>query len=495
MGFGDKSINKKTATLPESVNGNNPAVTPADPVVVKPADEKLVERQIVDDTFHNETAVNTERFPGVIKDMRGFAAGHPIKVTYYKEHYAETNSKGRHNTEESTHKVHRSVLKIKNFELLVSGDFSFNYETEEHLSKIDVEAFTYPGFEPECGDKFLYEIELGRYGVFQINQPPVRTTIRASTYHKCTFNFLEFIDNEGLKELEKALVGVAYFDKARFLAEPGALLFHDEVVEIEFCEKQRAKMINYYQSKFLDDQIMFSYMRPDNVYDPYVTDFMLKILDFDDLGVMATQLYQEAPFIDCSIWRAFLDPDIPLEEVPSSTAKYTHRIGSKSVLVTSLINKNYVEWIPSMNLKDYLDELMNPGGGSGGETPEGEIPADPTVPTLPEDEETDKMLGDLLLHIHPHYTECPLLDSEASTESIGGTGDGLGYILGEGDQLALIAYFLLRREIRDVQRFHTLLENVWKMPKINQFYLMPVLIFMCSILVKYIRTGSGVLEP
>ena len=118
MGFGDKSITKDTAALPEAVSGDNPAVTPAEPVVIKPADEKLVEKKFVDDTFHNETAVNVDRFPGVIKDLRGFASGHPIKVTYYKEHYAETNSKGRHNTEESTHTAHRSILKIKDFELI-----------------------------------------------------------------------------------------------------------------------------------------------------------------------------------------------------------------------------------------------------------------------------------------------------------------------------------------------------------------------------------------
>ena len=493
MGFGTDTMNKDTATIPPEI-GDNPGIKSVEPVVLKPADEKLVDQKYVDDTFHNATAVNVDRFPQVVKDLRGFADGKPITVLYFKEHYSETDIKGRHYTVESTNNVHNSVLKIYNFEIRLSGSLEYNHNTEDAFSELTGEAFTYPGFIPEEGDRFIYEISIGRYGLFRVVRPPVRTSIRASTYHKISFALTDYLTEEKMREYEAHVVDCAYFDKQRFLAEPGALLLHDEVVEIEYCKKQRAKMINYFQSKFLDDQIMYSYMRPDGVYDPYVTDFMRKILDFSETGVMVTQLYEGAPFMDESIWSALLDPDIPLESVPTSTAKYLYQLGSKSVLVTSLINKPYLKWIPSQNLKDYLDELMNPGGGSGGETPTGEIPPDPSIPQLTEDEEADKMLGDLLLHIHPHYTECPLIDGNGS-EEIGGTGDGLGYILGEGDQFALIAYFLLRREIRDLKRLHDLIERVWKMEKIQQFYLMPVLIHLTSIVVGYIRHSDGLFEP
>ena len=486
MGFGTDTINKGTATIPPEI-GDNPGIKSKDPVVIKSADEKLVEKTYVDDTFHNATAVNVDRFPGVVKDLRGFADGKAITVTYYKEHYSETDIKAVHWTNKIVHPVHSSVLKIYNFEIRLTGSLDFSHDTDENYSKLSGEAFTYPGFVPTEGDRFVYEIAVGKYGLFRVTKPPTRTSIRASTYHKIQFDLVTYMTEPERREYEKEIVDVAYFDKQRFLAEPGALLLHDEVVELEFCKKQRSRMINYFQSKFLDDKIMYSYMRPDDVYDPYVTDFMTKILDFSEIGTLATQLYQEAPFLEESIWRAFLDPDLPLESVPTSTAKYQYTLGSKSVLVTSLINKAYLQWIPSQNLKDYLEGLLNPG--EDGDTPEGEIPADPSVPTLPDDEEADKILGNLLLHIHPHYTECPLITD--GCEEIGGTGDGLGYILGEDDQLYLIAYFLLKREINDMDRFHRLCQNVWKMDKIHQFYLMPILIFFCDVIRSMIKHQGG----
>lgn len=490
MGFGSDELNKETAAIPEQIV-DNPAVKPAEPVVIKPADEKLVEERYVEDVFHNKVGTNVDRFPQVISDLKGFAEGSPVKVTYYKEHYSDADTRGRHNTEESVHNAHNSVLKIMNFELRMTQALQFTHDVEENLSKLHGEAFTYPGFVPEIGDRFVYEIDMGKYGIFRIVNAPVRTSIRASTYYKIEFELIEYMTEELRAEMDKQVVSVAYFDKSRFLNEPGSLLLHDEVVEMEFMKRMRMKMIHYYQHKFLDETIMYSFMRPDNVYDPYVTDFMMKILEFSELGTLATQLYQGAPYLDVSIWRALLDSNVPLEAVPTSTKKLLRTIGSKSVLANSLTNKYYIEWIKSQNLKDYLDEIMNPK--PGGDTPEGEIPPDPSIPDLPEDEDADKILGNLLLHIHPHYAECPL--TENGSELIGGTGDGLNYILGDGDQFTLIAYFLLRREIRDLRRLHSLIEKVWKMEPIKQFYLMPVLVFLCSIVVGYIKHADKVFEP
>ena len=497
MGLGIKPNNKPTADIPPVI-GSEPAVVPAkeEEVVLGDPDERLAQKKYVNDTFHNRVSVNVNRFPQVVSDLKGFAEGSPIKVTYYKDHYSETDVKGRNATEESLHTAHKSVLKIIDFEMRLSGALQYTHDVDENISKIEGEAFTYPGFEPEQGDKLVYEIDFGKYGLFKIIAPPVRTSIRASTYYKIQFHFIDYVTEELAAKLDEGVMDVAYFDKKRFLSEPGALLIHDEVVEMMFLEKQRAKMIHYYQQKFLDEKIMYSFMRPDGIYDPYVTDFMMKIVEFSDLGTMATQLYQDAPYLEDSIWRAFLDPNVPLESVPTGMVKVLYTLGSKSVLVNSLINKKYVKFVDSKSLKDYLDELASSGSEGG---TEGEIPADPSIPdqcNCPCCDEIDGYIGDLLLHIHPHYTECPLVgDEDEDGSSGGGTGDCLEYILGDGDQLHLIANFLLYRKIVDLKRLHALIEAVWKMPKLKQYYLLPILIFLSQTVISYIRHESALFEP
>ena len=183
MGFGYKPDNKEPAAIPEVI-GDNPSVKPAEEQVLHNADETLQKKDYVADTFHNRVAVNTRRFVDVVADLKGYADGSPIKVIYYKEHYSETDFHGRHHTEEHLHNVHKSVLKIIDFEIRMTGSLQYNHDQDENISKLEGEAFTYPGFEPEKGDKLIIDIGDGRYGAFEVNKPPVRTSIRASTYFK-----------------------------------------------------------------------------------------------------------------------------------------------------------------------------------------------------------------------------------------------------------------------------------------------------------------------
>lgn len=499
MGFGYKPDNKEPAAIP-TVIGDNPAVTPATEQVLVNADETLQKKEYVADTFHNEVAVNSRRFVDVIADLKGFGEGAPVKVIYYKEHYAETDNHGRYHTEEHLHNVHRSVLKIIDFEIRLAGGAQYNHDQDDNLSKINYEAYTYPGFRPEQDDKLIMDIGDGRYGVFAVTKQPTRMSIRASTYFKIELSLVHWATEEFVQNLDAGVVSVAYFDKMRFLNEPGALLIHDEVVELKYCAKQRAKMIHYYQNKFMDEQIMYSFMRPDNVYDPYVTDFLMKTLEFSELGTMSLQLYQGAPYMEMSIWRAILDPNIPLEGVPTGAARTLYKLGSKSVLANSLINKYYVRLVKSKSLKDYLKELLDAqGDGEGDGSGEGgdggsssEIPSDPSIPGMSECPCGDGIIGDLLLHIHPHYCECPWVNGE--TEDASGTTDSLGYILGEGDQFAFICALLLYRKI-DLKLLHKLIEGIWKRSPIEQFYVMPILIYACWLAQKYIHHDAAIFEP
>jgi hypothetical protein len=160
-----------------------------------------------------------------------------------------------------------------------------------------------------------------------------------------------------------------------------------------------------------------------------------------------------------------------------------------------------MKFVDSKSLKDYIDELTSSSDGEESGT-EGEIPADSSVPVICECgceqcEEADAFLGDLLLHIHPHYTECPLIngDDDLSIDGVsGGTSDSLGYILGDGEQMRLVINFLLYRKIVTLDALKKLINDIWKMSKMQQFYLMPILIHLCRVVISYIQHSADIFD-
>lgn len=490
--------NKEPVAVP-AVTNNTVGIEPnsANEVIYSP-DEQLAQRKYVINTVNNATGVNHQRLDTVVADLKGFADGTPVKVTYYKEHYSETDLKGKqHNTEGALHNAHKSILKIYDFEIRMAGPLSYEHDNAQQASKLTGEAYTYPGFEPEQGDRFILEVDTGKYGLMLVNEKPTRMSIRASTYFKITFSLLEFMSEELAQQIDSEIVDSAHFDKLRFLHEPGALLTHDEYIEMNFLTKQRAKLIHYYKSKFLDQVLMYSYMRPDNVYDPYVTDFLLRSLDYNEVGALATQLYSNAPQLEYSIWRAILDENIPLEAVPVSSATDLYYIGSKSVVANSLINKKYLYFLPPpMSLADFFAAQDN-NGEPAEPVDENNLPATSSCQCpncgcqQPTETDCDSLIGDVLLHVHPHYKECPLVDG---VESNGASGSIVDYLLsGDEDFCSLLKRFLLTREI-DVTLLHKVLVKFWKLDPMTQFYWGPFLMLLCRKSISYIHATEKVVN-
>lgn len=481
----DKPVPVSDTTTPELV--------PKNPELVDPPDEKLSHTHFVINTFSNITSVNTDRRAQVVSDLKGFAEGSPLIVTYYKQTFAETDTKGiQKDADIMMHKSHKSALKIHGFEIRLLGSLSYEHDVDDNVSRVSGEAVTYPGFEPSQGDKFIMEIDNGKWGEMDIVSVPTRMSVKSSTYYKISFSLVHWMSPEREKILDDAVFNEAWFDKQRFLNEPGALLYYAEYVDMKFLELQSAKMVTYYGAKFLDRQIMFSYMRPDSVYDAYVTDFMLKITDFNEAGQVAAQLHRDAPCIETSIWRALLSETIPLEAVPTSAVVLTRSLGSKTVMANSLLNKQYLAFeANSKSLAEFFEEEES-GDGDGLDT--GDL-----TPSDLSGKDGDDMIGDLLLHIHPHFRECVLTCCGDCLDCCGDcvsddTNSAMAYILdGSDDFKAMIRLFLKERKI-DITRLRECIKKVYKLPLMQQFYKMPIYIFLARTAVRYIHHSTGIYE-
>ncbi len=494
MGF--YNDNKKVAATP-AILPNTAGITETNKTNFPKPDEELTKQKFVINTVNNRTGVNTERLATIVEDLKGFGEGSALTVTYYKGNYSETDVKGKQNKEHNTlSRAHQAVLKINNFEIRLTNQLDYQHDAENVLNSISGEGVTYPGFRPEQGDRFIMEVDTGKYALMEVSAPPVRTSIRASTYYKINFSMIEWMSENTQALIDSQVTDEAWFDKTRFLCEPGALLYHDEYVEMKFLTEQHAKLWYYFKAKFFDGTLMYSYMRPDGIYDPYVVDFLLSILNFSSDPYLATQLYEQAPFMDESIWKAILDKNVPLECVPTAIGVKTFYLGSKSVLNTSLINKQYLEWLESLSLADYLDTLKDilfPAEPEQPDEGDGEVPGDGSLPDIAEGTEGEEMtIGDLLLHLHPHYRECPL--AADSKFYAGDEGGPLSFILGGSlDHQMLMYKFLTTREI-DMDLLHKCIEAVWKLSKLEQFYKMPIYIFLAKLAISYIHYSERIFD-
>lgn len=475
-----------------------PELVPKETEVIPAPDEKLSEKEFVIDTFHNKTSINTDRAAQVVADLKGYAEGSILTVTYYKQTAAETNSKGiQSDVDIQAHQTHKSLLRIHGFEMRSLGSLQYEHDAGDNVSRVTGEAVTYPGFNPSKGDKFIMEIEPGKYGEMDVIEVPARMSIKSSTYFKIAFSMVNWMSNARQVQLDNAVIDEAYFDKQRFLNEPGALLYHAEYMDMKFMELQSAQMVRFYSTKFLDKDIMFTFMRPDLVYDPYVTDFMLKITEFNEFGQVAAQLFKDAPSMENSIWRALLSETVPLACVPTSSIVSRRVLGSKTVMANSLLNRFYVAWEPdSTSLLDFFAEET-------ASTTTNNQTTDPLCSGVSmsdlADAEKDKIIGDLLLHIHPHYHECILTCKGSCSACCGDpvaddSNSALSYLLeGTTNYKKLIRSFLKERKI-NATCLRDCISKVYQLDPIEQFYKIPVYIFLARTFVRYIHNTAGIYE-
>lgn len=126
-----KDLDKPNPISPDTT----PELVPKHKEIFPPIDEKLAHTHFVIDTFHNMTSVNTDRAAQVIADLKGYAEGSPVKVTYYKQQFAETDTKGIQNDADvRQHQVHKSMLKIHGFEIRMLGSLNYEHDTADNTN-------------------------------------------------------------------------------------------------------------------------------------------------------------------------------------------------------------------------------------------------------------------------------------------------------------------------------------------------------------------------
>jgi len=265
----------------------------------------------VKDTFANRTTISPERYSDIYGTLLGYASGTPIIVEYYNKMVSMVNkqtddidmSSMRHSAQISYHLIH-------DFEIKLEGAFAVEYDEETTETTITGTGLVYPGFKPKLGDMFLYQLsgqELGIFGITSLQ----RLSIQQGTYHKVAFKLFDFASNEMLTKMNTSVNEESYFSKEKFLRGDVSLLSSQDYLYMKDLSRYRDILVKYYFQKFYKNEYN-SIFRADDIYDPYVIEFLSKRIEYTQTHKLPTQLYQILPNYDSSFWY-LLDTDTHTE--------------------------------------------------------------------------------------------------------------------------------------------------------------------------------------
>ena len=301
-------------------------------------DETLLKHGYTKDTYNLRTALNRSRLNPIIEKLSNFGAGYPIRVTYYSNNLNYTNKKTNVDYSEVLNNVHKSYKKILNLELRLTSEMSYSYNDDLSEATIEGSGKIYPGFTPNVGDIFLYEILPGQIGLFVItNVTPL--ALYSKAFHETSFMIREFVTNERIQQIEQCVIENYFYSTVTTLGEVRVLLNRTDYINLQNLLQTRKVLIELFHYKFFKNT-MKTYLRTDDVYDPYVVDFMRKNMSYDDHpDYPPTQLVYNKT-LKYSIWDMLSDCHTELERIRINKAnKVQVTFGPMSAKINGLINK------------------------------------------------------------------------------------------------------------------------------------------------------------
>lgn len=306
--------------------------------------KRVSENTYVKNTLNNQNAINYDYNQETIKMLLTELDGGSMIVQYFHQELPPTDEyAGPIDVSQVLHDVHKAYLQINDFELLIQDSFQFDYNTDEDKARISGTAICFPYFNPKVGDLFLYEIEPRKIGLFKVSSKPTRLSIRTLSAHSFNFELISYPNKAELDKLDKSVREVAWFNKTRFLVNHGALLTADENILLKDIDKLSNLLKIHYMDAYFDSDIYCSLCRPDGIYDPYVVEFMNKIVSPGDFPRYPVQLVPSPKYYNNSIWAKLLNPDMVPWELyfgyyTTEKQRYTYR----SANINALINKDYI---------------------------------------------------------------------------------------------------------------------------------------------------------
>lgn len=337
---------KTKESSPATLLPNTSSRLPTDTVVTVPEEldgRVITEEQLVVDTFTNNTAINVDNYHSAVSDITGLISGSVVKVTYYTRNTPTTDIQTRTVDMTTAFKdnVHIALTQIRNFELRVQGSFEFQWKEEVNNAGVTVEAIIMPGFNPQVEDTFLYEMRNGKIGIFKVSSV-ARLALGQDTYHKIQATLQDWLTPAFSEKLRSQTTAIRYFDKSKFLTGNHAFLDSDYYRLKQQLTILRTQIVNSFYNNYYDTTIS-SFLRPDDIYDPYVVEFWNKKVSCMDTPSRPSQLLVAVNNYKKTIWAMMSGGPLQHLEQLENRVTFRTRVNTNwDACITALLNKNYL---------------------------------------------------------------------------------------------------------------------------------------------------------
>lgn len=302
----------------------------------------------VKDSELNKFAIDTKGYPNASKILLGFLKGHRISVTYYRQQ-RQGGSNVRTNT--ADYPTARNVLaneyqKIIGFEITLPK--AFDFEVNPDLANVGLtgEAHLYPNSDPNVGDIFTMGVGDGRIGVFQVSYVAPMSW-QSKTAWVVRFVLQSFMDSSDIEPIEGAVTQVSFFSKENYLGGVAALLSEDTYLYLNRIRVLRGVLVRYFHQTFFDSEL-YSYLRPDGLYDGAVVRFMSHKLSLADIHTRPKNLTgktsTQEKLYNTTIWARLSDRyNTTLFGLAPMFRVMSYKQSRMGSFVTELVGKNLVE--------------------------------------------------------------------------------------------------------------------------------------------------------
>jgi hypothetical protein len=301
----------------------------------------------ISNTFSTRTALNIDQYENTFRDLMTYVEGIPVTVTYYHVNQPEQDIRtSPADIQPMGNPVHKDFTKILHFEMRLQDSLQPTFNPEDNSFDLNGEAVVYPGFEPNVGDQFLMQLDDGNVGEFKVNDK-TPMTYRQNRCYKIGFEILNLATDLIIRRLDSGVRETFIFEKVSY---PGndtyTLLKEQTYLDVMSFEQIRAALIKLYIRKFFNEDWR-AFVRPDGVYDPYVGEFMKKLLTYKEVKMRPQQIFRRLQDYDDSIWYQF-KTDI-LETFSLIVPKFKKKYLAANALAvdhTALINRWYIALDP-----------------------------------------------------------------------------------------------------------------------------------------------------
>lgn len=208
----------------------------------------------------------------------------------------------------------QSYNRIDKLELLVQTALSPSFDTKQATMEVTGEAILYSFIVPNREDYFLAESNIGRMGLFRINDVR-RGTHEKNSIHTVQYSIVDEITENDPRfgNLYEKSSTVAVFSKQRLIENLNPLLLSETYGQVQSLQTRYKSLVEFYFRSFFDKGFNLMYVPGQDAryYDPFMMEFLLSIVgtaDAPEIGRMGRVSMNNGRMADAyTFWTAMAE--------------------------------------------------------------------------------------------------------------------------------------------------------------------------------------------